>query len=213
MKSTIDIQNKLLSLGFDIGEADGLIGPHTGNALHDAILSKKLSLADETLKAFKFDCRQTPNRLTLEGVYGVLKYKEGQKGRITILNTEAWQKHFCQIEVCGIQVTLHKKIASQVLGAFAEIELANLTLPEAQQWHPSVIQAYCARHNLWDAKRPLSTHTWAAAIDIDPKQNAVSDTKLGNIPSWVVDILKSWGATWGGDYRQFKDPMHFQWMR
>lgn len=213
MKTTLDLQNKLLSLGFDIGTADGFVGPMTGNALSTAILSKKISLVDETLKAFKFDCRETPNRITLESVYGVVKYKEGSKGRITILNPEAWQKHFCQIEVCGIEVSLHKKIACQVLGAFAEIEIVNQTLPVDQQWHPSVIQAYCPRHNMWDAKRPLSTHTWAIAIDIDPKQNAVSDTKLGNIPEWVIEILESWGATWGGRWRQFKDPMHFQWMR
>jgi len=54
----------------------------------------------------------------------------------------------------------------------------------------------------------LSAHAFAAAIDLDPKHNALG--KVGKMPGWVVAIFKRHGAKWGGDFRR-KDYMHFEW--
>jgi hypothetical protein len=56
----------------------------------------------------------------------------------------------------------------------------------------------------------LSLHSYGAAIDLDPSNNALGDVK-GAMPAFSVAIFKKHGATWGGDFKGRKDPMHFQW--
>lgn len=214
-----DLQKKLASLGLDVGLIDGVPGPKTANALKTALTTGSVSFTDTAIKAAKKAFCDTPTRRTINDVYGTPKYKESVKndGRITILNPAEWQKHFCTIEINiegmdkPINLTVNDGIACHVLGAFAEIDYVNKTLPESERWCPKVVQCYCPRHNRWDSKFPLSVHTWAAAIDIDPKQNGIGAKT--NIPTWAIKIFESWGATWGGDWTNYPDPMHFQWMR
>jgi len=84
--------------------------------------------------------------------------------------------------------------------------------------------SYCHRHIRHDESRPLSYHSWGAAIDIDPHKNKSKyraktwsdNMKCGPIPppfskEWMelwpngvsygmVRIFKSCGFTWGGDW-------------
>lgn len=219
MKTVSELQNRLLALGFNPGPVDGLVGPTTAKALSDAILSGKMQISDPILVAAKRDFLETPTRRNINDVYGTPKYRESTKndGRIVILNSAVWQKNFCQIvvDIVGmakpINLMVHKKIACQVLGAFAEIEVKNKALPESERWVPKRIDCYCPRHNQWDTAMPLTVHTWAAAIDIDPTENMPHQPT--NIPVWAIHILQTWGAIWGGDWNKYPDPMHFQWMR
>lgn len=218
-KAFIDLQKKLASVGMDVGTIDGIPGPKSANALKTALTTGLVSFTDPILKAAKKAFCETPTRRTINDVYGTPKYKESTKndGRITILNAAEWQKNFCTIEINidgmekPVNLMVNDGIACQVLGAFAEIESINKTLPENERWYPKVIQAYCPRHNRWDSRMPLSVHTWAAAIDIDPKQNGIG--MKTNIPAWAIKVFESWGATWGGAWTNYPDPMHFQWMR
>ncbi|HUV04360.1 MAG TPA: M15 family metallopeptidase [Armatimonadota bacterium] len=55
----------------------------------------------------------------------------------------------------------------------------------------------------------LSVHSWAIAIDIDPKHNALGTA--GRMPRWVVRIFEDIGFIWGGRWKGSGcDPMHFQ---
>jgi len=53
-----------------------------------------------------------------------------------------------------------------------------------------------------------SNHAYGAAIDINAEENGFNVT--GNIPLVLIAAFKSEGARWGGDYKNRKDPMHFE---
>lgn len=55
-----------------------------------------------------------------------------------------------------------------------------------------------------------SNHSWACAIDLSPASNGFNmKSTLSNI---VVDAFKRQGAFWGGDYKNRRDPMHFEFV-
>ena len=90
------------------------------------------------------------------------------------------------------------------------------------------------RHQRHDPSRPLSIHSWGAAIDINPKDGRGRYFKRGITPplwgnSWYdhwpnslhqdfVEAFQSVGFRWGGDWdgdgqtddHTFIDPMHFE---
>ncbi|MBI5254448.1 M15 family metallopeptidase [Candidatus Falkowbacteria bacterium] len=74
-----------------------------------------------------------------------------------------------------------------------------------------------------------SPHSFAVAVDIAPCQNpACSKLKDGtydteckqynngqpiptNIPTWVLNIFQKHNFIWGGGWKNYYDPMHFEW--
>lgn len=59
----------------------------------------------------------------------------------------------------------------------------------------------------------LSMHAYGCATDWNARDNPFQ-SKGGTMPKDVVDIFKSHGAIWGGDWSaKSRDPMHFQWAR
>lgn len=65
--------------------------------------------------------------------------------------------------------------------------------------------AYMFRPMRGSAK--LSIHSWGAAIDLNPGQNALGTH--GDMPQFAIDAFAAEGWTWGGDWHR-PDPMHFQ---
>jgi len=57
----------------------------------------------------------------------------------------------------------------------------------------------------------LSLHSFGIAIDINDDTNPNGSTKT-DIPQGIINIFKSHGFRWGGDYQSTKDPMHFEWL-
>lgn len=53
----------------------------------------------------------------------------------------------------------------------------------------------------------LSTHCWAAALDINSATNPLGSA--GDMDPRIVAIFEEHGWTWGGHWSR-KDPMHFQ---
>jgi hypothetical protein len=60
--------------------------------------------------------------------------------------------------------------------------------------------------------RRISNHAYGCAIDLDPTHNPLG-AKKGRMPADVVQIFKSEGWRWGGDYHGRKDWMHFEAVR
>lgn len=67
------------------------------------------------------------------------------------------------------------------------------------------------RRNVRGSSSAISCHAFGAAIDLNPAQNQMNyDGNRGAMPDAVVQIFKSEGWYWGGDFKSRKDPMHFQ---
>lgn len=79
------------------------------------------------------------------------------------------------------------------------------------------------RHQRHDPSRPLSYHAFGVAVDIDPALNRAArlqqvdcfsdewhDIWPDGLPHSFVRTWESCGWTWGGRWRPFVDPMHFQ---
>ena len=89
--------------------------------------------------------------------------------------------------------------------------------------------SFVFRHQRHDPSRPLSLHSWGIAIDVDAALNAAHTFTPGEYPepwgpAWVerwprglpqgfVEAFEAAGWTWGGRWREFCDPQHFQWDR
>jgi len=64
----------------------------------------------------------------------------------------------------------------------------------------------------WRKKRGRKTrslHSWGVAIDINPATNPLGSTET-DFPPEFIQIMKSVGFRWGGDFTRRKDPMHFE---
>ena len=88
--------------------------------------------------------------------------------------------------------------------------------------------SFVFRHQRHDATRPLSYHSWGIAIDVDPVVNFSKTFAAGETPepwstTWrniwprglpraFVEAMESVGWRWGGRWKGFVDPMHFEWV-
>jgi len=58
-----------------------------------------------------------------------------------------------------------------------------------------------------------SLHSYGIAIDINASKNpySFSGQLITNLPKEIINIFKDHGFYWGGDWKGFVDPMHFEW--
>lgn len=62
------------------------------------------------------------------------------------------------------------------------------------------------------SSRQMSQHAVGNAIDINPPQNPYTNGSLiTNMPAAYVNAWRSAGFCWGGDWRFWKDAMHYSW--
>jgi hypothetical protein len=101
-------------------------------------------------------------------------------------------------------VTCHRVMLPQLRGALQEVVgrgLEHLVDPGDYGG------CYAPRFIASDPSKGLSLHTWGIAVDLNVQGNLRGTT--GEIDRRVVDIFKSWGFAWGGDW-SYTDPMHFE---
>ena len=107
---------------------------------------------------------------------------------------------------CGdrsFRVTAHRKAAPNITAFFALVDAAG---------HSDLIKTFdgCYEDRPKRMSNQLSMHGRGAAFDIDAGTNNQGDAH-GDMPQALVDIARSLGFFWGGDFRgQYVDKMHFQ---
>ena len=110
-------------------------------------------------------------------------------------------KHFVVHRKCSDAIT---RVFAAIWNAYsndqARIEADNL------HWFGG---CYAPR-NVRGSSTKLSTHAFAAAIDLDPEHEPMNRNHVSHMPQVVIDAFKAEGAFWGGDFRARQDPMHFQ---
>jgi hypothetical protein len=87
--------------------------------------------------------------------------------------------------------------------------------------------SFVFRHQRHDVRRPLSYHSFGMAVDVDPARNrSITFRRLEDqpkpfdaawrklypqgLPQAFVEAFESVGFAWGGRWRLFVDPMHFE---
>jgi hypothetical protein len=116
----------------------------------------------------------------------------------------------------------HRKIMPYIREGFRRAGIA------APEYVIERAAAYVFRHMRHDPNLPLSKHSWGAALDIDPALNGAATFKVGQepvpfSPAWrvrwpqglpqaFVEAFESVGFAWGGRWKGFVDPMHFEFV-
>lgn len=119
-------------------------------------------------------------------------------------------KMYYQKKLMKSGIMVHQKIASAVMAAMNEIwekcghDQAKVDKAGASDWAGCFNIRSIAGSNNW------SNHSWACALDLSPATNGFYSK--GTLPAIVVNAFKAQGALWGGDYRDRKDPMHFEFV-
>ena len=177
----------------------GVADDRTMDAIEDVIISW-----DEYPDVL-FHVPQTTREM--EDLYGEIQFTDGNSkwgtglGWITITND--WKNEYVKrvvLPVVGVQYV--NKIVEPSLRAVLElIEERGLggNVRTCACWAP--------RHKMHDPARGLSTHSWAAAVDINASTNGVGS--VGDLDSGIVSAFESLSWVWGGRWRP-SDPMHFQ---
>jgi hypothetical protein len=98
----------------------------------------------------------------------------------------------------------------------------------APDYHIERAASFVFRHQRHDKSRPLSYHSWGVSFDVDPGHNGSALFKPGQepepfSPAWrvrwpmglpqaFVEAIESVGFAWGGRWKGFVDPMHFEFV-
>ena len=143
----------------------------------------------------------------LDERYGKFTYTELSKGEVDISDT--WERDNLVVlrNVCktGCNIQLHRLVAP----------IFEVCLEEAIKRVPSykvrMLGGHSARHMMHDPARPLSTHSWGCAFDVNWDKNPVANTLITDLPpDWRAAFTEQ-GWDWGGNWKSMKDSMHFQY--
>jgi hypothetical protein len=139
---------------------------------------------------------------TFADAVGTFRYSVLSGGRIA--PDAGWVKSHIATEVVPIlgSVTCNRAIFPQLKAALAEIVSRGL----ADEIHPDEY-AGCYYPRFIAGSTTLSNHAFGLALDLNVPGNQRGT--VGQIDRDVVDIFKSWGFGWGGDWN-YTDPMHFE---
>lgn len=155
------------------------------------------------------------SRQEIERIFGKFTYTEGKGGRI--LPDPAWvREHIVEIKLPYAdsdeprikRVQCHKLVAPSLVNAFDELDTAGLlhvvrTLDGC--WVP--------RHVLWDKRKPLSSHAYGIAIDLNARLFPYGSSKLQD-PRLVKIMARHgflFGQIGGGLWVSTRDPMHAEY--
>jgi hypothetical protein len=101
----------------------------------------------------------------------------------------------------GKRLTWHKWAEAPLMEVQADI------LASGVVYHWDDLQTYCNRNIA--GTHTKSNHSWALAVDINPRQNPQQKPLKTDLPPAVIAAFRAHGFKWGGDY---SDAMHFEYL-
>jgi len=106
------------------------------------------------------------------------------------------------------------KVHERALPAF-ELVAANIAAEQAKGKNYTINPTYTASFvaRTVSGVYGISRHSYGSTIDINWHTNPFrsDETLITDMPDWFVNAWKDAGFCWGGDWIDFKDPMHFSW--
>ena len=119
------------------------------------------------------------------------------------LNTAAWQNaNLTTIETAsGIKTQVHKAAAAAFQGFINELEATGYNIRQ--------FGGFNVRNKVGGTT--LSEHAFGNAIDINWDMNPFADKLITDLPKEIGLMAAKYGLSWGGDWRNKKDAMHFEY--
>mgnify|MGYP002623903977 CR=1 FL=1 len=102
----------------------------------------------------------------------------------------------------GLSAVVHKAAAPYFQGFLNELEA---------EFGYAIKQISGFNYRLKRDGKTLSEHAFGNAIDINWDLNPMMQELRTNLPKEIGRIAAKYGLSWGGDWRNVKDPMHFEW--
>jgi hypothetical protein len=140
---------------------------------------------------------------------------EAKKHMVTI-TVPIWKLSHGKKIASTRKLTIHYKLKANVAAIFKEIYALNIKFPI------TYLTGYSYRRMVipWVKNNPyLSQHSFGTCIDINRYQNQFYRYKDKRnkkssyyIPESVIQIFEKYGWSWGGDFKEGLDTMHFQYL-
>lgn len=157
------------------------------------------------------------NQVELATRYGQLNYQSNADGTITLRDN--WEllnivdfRHELLAQMNISRLRVHVKAEPFFRAAFDAIRDAN---PPVRDRMLTCGGAFYARHIGRDPKRPLSSHSWGVALDLNVAWNAYGSRpqvagQIGSVQE-LVPYFAQFGFAWGGHFSgKSCDGMHFE---
>ncbi|AZI45273.1 M15 family peptidase (plasmid) [Deinococcus psychrotolerans] len=164
---------------------------------------------------------QRPSDTELPFALGRFSYRDNPEQRGAVIPDPAWAStHLVEVDLtqfAGFPPTggkpakhlwMHKQVAPVFIATMQEAVRRGL-LSKLREYNG----CYVPRHMGWTPGRPLSVHSWGAAIDFDANTNGYGvPLARMQIDQGLVRCMEECGWTWGGRWTgPYADGMHFQW--
>jgi hypothetical protein len=143
-------------------------------------------------------------------VFGDFPYRELGGGRIKI--DSDWIVH----TILGCRLARTDGKGKDVLTschrlAKEPLELAFTEIAERGLWRliHSFDGLWVPRHMTWNPHRPLSSHSWGIAFDLNAETNPYGGEVSAETRA-LNEVFNHYGFAWGGDWNGDKDAMHWE---
>ena len=125
------------------------------------------------------------------------------------------REHIIGVDAGGVRLYVRRELARIFKGFVDEIVAKGYKIDgHADDWGFAhrPIRGYESRYEKTKDPEYLSNHSWGLALDLNASDHPLGRRGTG-VPSFVVETAHRYGLSWGGDYVNRPDEMHFEWLR